>query len=224
MTNRKEVTQSIVRELLEYYPSTGEFVWKPRGRHWFSHCECPQRTMNQWNSRFAGKRAGNIKAYPKGKFYRRLMVDHRLHYEHRIAWLWMEGYFPSEQIDHINRIGTDNRWCNLRLADNLTNSRNRGVYETNSSGFTGVQKRYTSSGRIRWMASIYVEYQNIYLGVFDTMEEAIECREEANRKYEFHSNHGIEPPLDESLENGYIKANEGNKSFVLTKQHIVIEE
>lgn len=30
--------------------------------------------------------------------------------------------------------------------------------------------------------------------------------------------------LDEALENGYIKANAGSKSFVLTKQHIVEEE
>jgi hypothetical protein len=44
---------------------------------------------------------------------------------HRLAWLLYYGKFPIDEIDHINRIQTDNRIENLREADRYMNNQNR---------------------------------------------------------------------------------------------------
>lgn len=47
---------------------------------------------------------------------------------HRLAWFYMMGKFPSEFIDHRNRIRSDNRFINLRDVSHIENMNN------NSSG------------------------------------------------------------------------------------------
>ena len=44
---------------------------------------------------------------------------------HRLAWVLYYGRFPVDELDHINRIRTDNRICNLREADRYLNNQNR---------------------------------------------------------------------------------------------------
>lgn len=44
---------------------------------------------------------------------------------HRLVWKWVHGTEPGETIDHINRIRTDNRAWNLRIADMFTQRANR---------------------------------------------------------------------------------------------------
>lgn len=194
------VTQDIVKEMVIYDPDTGILTWNPRDIHWFDHTSNPLLNQKRWNNRFAGTQAGNLKAYPDNKFYRRIMILGKSYYEHRIIWLWVVGEWPDNQIDHINHNGMDNRWENLRLVDTLENSKNRSMYNTNTSGFNGVQKRHTQSGKVRWLVSIYVEYENIYLGVFDTLEEAIECRKKANDMYNYHDWHGAKYKVHSQLE------------------------
>ncbi len=71
----------------------------------------------------------------------------------------------SEQVDHINRNGLDNRKDNLRLATTEQNCANRRGWKNSESGYKGVT-RVTSSGR--WQA----RYRGEQLGTFDTPEEA----------------------------------------------------
>jgi hypothetical protein len=61
-----------------------------------------------------------------------------LYREHRLAWLYMTGEWPTHEIDHINGDRVDNRFCNLREAtasENRWNSRKR---VNNTSGYKGV--------------------------------------------------------------------------------------
>lgn len=74
------------------------------------------------------------------------------------------GYNGSLDVDHINMNGLDNRKENLRVVNHQKNS-------SNSRG-TGVKK--VPSGR--YQAIICRNYKTLYLGTYDTFEEAALAR------------------------------------------------
>jgi hypothetical protein len=73
------------------------------------------------------------------------------------------------EVDHIDGDGLNNRRSNLRLATSSENKWNRGRLSTNTSGYKGVSWH---NGAKRWQASIRVAYRLIYLGAFQTPEDA----------------------------------------------------
>lgn len=75
-------------------------------------------------------------------------------------------------MDHINRNGLDNRKSNLRIVDHMTNMAN--------NKHTGVKK--VKSGRFQ--ASCTRNYKTIYIGTFDTFDEAVAARAEFIKNYE----------------------------------------
>ena len=83
-------------------------------------------------------------------------------------------------VDHINGNPLDNRKCNLRICTIQQNGMNRKVASNNNSGCTGVSKvkRYN-----KWQANIGYKGKSYYLGLYDTKEEAIKARKEAEKKY-----------------------------------------
>jgi hypothetical protein len=105
---------------------------------------------------------------------------------HRLIFALHNGRFPNKDIDHINHNRSDNRPENLREVDKAENNKNYSKYSNNSSGITGVSKK----GK-KWQARIQVDKKPIYLGVFNTIEDAASAREEALTSYGFHRNHGI---------------------------------
>jgi len=107
---------------------------------------------------------------------------------HRLAFLYMTGKFPENQVDHINHVKNDNKWSNLRLVDNQENHKNAKLSKNNASGFNGV---YWSKRRSRWGARIKVHGKGMCLGLFKEIEDAINARQLANVKYGFHENHGM---------------------------------
>src|SRR5580692_7435516 len=125
-----------------YDPETGLFTWIKARRH------------------RVGKRAGSR----NHDGYRRIHVGGCQRAEHRLAWLYMTGEWPAEDIDHKNRIKDDNRWCNLRLAtvtQNQGNSRPR-------AGLKGTTRVRTG----KWTAQIQKHGIKLHLGTFNTQEEA----------------------------------------------------
>ncbi|MBK8467896.1 MAG: HNH endonuclease [Chloracidobacterium sp.] len=74
----------------------------------------------------------------------------------------------GEQVDHINGDKLDNRYCNLRIADQRLNSLNRPLRKDNKTGYRGVT--FTSKGRYR--ANITSNKKTTWLGSFDTPEQA----------------------------------------------------
>jgi len=103
----------------------------------------------------------------------------RQQYAHRVAWHMTYGFAPPKHIDHINRVKTDNRITNLRLADDLINNRNRGLANANNfSGLLGVSKPKQTR---KWSAAITVDYKRKHLGYYDTPEEAHAAYMEAKR-------------------------------------------
>lgn len=147
----KSLTKSRLRELLEYSSSTGKFVWKV------------QRGIAKVGS-IAGK--VNITGY------RYISVDGKLYKAHRLAWLYVYGEFPPEDIDHINRVRDDNRIINLRKSSRGENLKNTSLSKNNSSGITGVS---IDSRTRKWRPTIWDNYKQIELGLTSDFFEAC-CR------------------------------------------------
>lgn len=82
-------------------------------------------------------------------------------------------------IDHINCNARDNRKSNLRVSDKQTNGINRMCNKNNKLGAKGVC--ITKSGK--YSARIAMNGKEIYLGSYETIEEAKQARYEAEVKY-----------------------------------------
>lgn len=83
--------------------------------------------------------------------YVQIKISGKLYHAHRLAWLYVYGYMPEKEIDHINRIRDDNRIANLREATSQLNSLNTGIYKNNTSGSKGIYyNKRAKSGRHRF--------------------------------------------------------------------------
>lgn len=105
--------------------------------------------------------------------YISLMIDGYLYQAHRVIWLWMEGYMPEQQVDHISRIRDDNRWCNLRLVSRECNIRNSPVRVDNTSSVRGVQ---WMANQGRWNSSIFKDGKRRFLKSSKDFTEAVAYR------------------------------------------------
>lgn len=104
---------------------------------------------------------------------------------HRIIWKMVYGEEP-DTIDHINGDPSDNRLVNLRSVPQGDNARNIKLKKNNTSGHMGV---YFDKRRKMWVSRIHHGH-NRHLGHYNTYEEAVQVRKEAERRYWFHENHG----------------------------------
>jgi hypothetical protein len=96
-------------------------------------------------------------------------VNGRMYKAHRIIWLLNHGRWPDGDVDHINGDPSDNRIENLRVATDSQNLANMRKPITNKSGKKGVS--WHAIGK-KWQTHIKVRGKNLYLGLFDTVEEA----------------------------------------------------
>lgn len=97
--------------------------------------------------------------------------------------LLMGGAKRGQHIDHINGDKLDNRRANLRAATPQRNQVNRKrLNKNNRSGVRGVDQHKLSQ-RNPWRAQITVNGKNMYLGLFPTMEDAVEARKMAEVRF-----------------------------------------
>lgn len=160
------LTQERLKEVLAYDAISGVFTWLvARGR----------------------QPIGAIAGCDSHRGYTKIRVDGTEYYTHRAAWLYVHGAWPDADIDHINGNRADNRICNLRAVSRSENLRNSGIPVRNTYGRVGV---FWNAGKAKWTARIKLHGRNIHLGHFNDMNAACMAREEAERKYGFHANHG----------------------------------
>ena len=157
--------------MLHYDPDTGVFT------------RLVTVSDNARNGDIAGFKQGNN----CGKTYLAVTLKRKLYLLHRLAWLYVHGIFPVDQIDHINGNGTDNRICNLRVVTSRLNKMNMRQRHDNTSGVTGV---YWAKREGKWNPKIHVNYKGLSLGYFDNLFDAVCVRKNAEIKYGFHANHG----------------------------------
>ena len=87
-----QLTQERLKELYSYNPETGEFT------HLLS-----------WGKRKRGDVAGYV--HPT-KRYRYIRIEGKSYFAHRLAWLYVYGKWPEDQIDHIDGVRDNNRIAN----------------------------------------------------------------------------------------------------------------
>jgi hypothetical protein len=163
------ITQEILKERFDYNPETGLFI----------------RLTQVQGCRY---RPGTVVETKDTKGYIIIGYNMKTYKAHRLAWLYVHGYLPIVDIDHINRDTSDNRLVNLREVTHEVNMQNQSKRSTNTSGITGVYYDTAPSHANRtkkWRACIMVAGKHIHLGWTHTKEEAIKLRDEANIKYNF---------------------------------------
>ncbi len=137
-----------LKSLLRYEPNSGNFI----------RIQCNQQPG------VVGAIAGN--KHSRG--YWEIRLEDNTYLAHRLAFFYMTGAWPANDVDHINGIRDDNRWSNLRMATRSQNMQNvRKAQKNNRLGILGVQKH----GR-KFRATIALNGQRIRIGSFDTPEQA----------------------------------------------------
>lgn len=149
----------LLNQILEYDPVTGVMRHRYRDRSLFR----AEHYQKAWNTKYAGK---DIVAT---NWFGHLLVN--INYvefkAHRVAFKMYYGRDPVLEIDHINRIPSDNRICNLREVTRSQNQRNSRIRSDSKLGIKGVRM-----DRRKFIARINVDGTNLYLGTFNTAAEA----------------------------------------------------
>jgi hypothetical protein len=157
------LNQKTLKKYLDYDPETGIFKWKIA------------RT---------GIKIGDVVGHlhkTTGYVYIRLLG--KRYSGHRLAWLYVHGKFPDNQIDHINRVKNDNRIDNLRDVTQSVNARNRDLLSTNTSGHTGVKWNKKQQA---WKVTVC----QVHYGSFKSKLDAVAKVKSVHKKLGFHENHG----------------------------------
>lgn len=154
---KRDLTAERLREILSYDPLSGEFRWLVGKSNWIG---------------------GVAGALERG--YVNIRVDGVMYRAHRLAFLYMTDEWPDLGVDHIDCVKNNNRWANLREANQSSNRANSRRSKINTSGFKGV----SWFGRTRkWRAQIGVNSQNVHLGYFDDPQEAHAAYAAASLRY-----------------------------------------
>lgn len=189
MAIRRLPDPAFLRKVLDYNPATGAFIWKHRTPDLFSGAnQRPEHTCAWWNT----KNAGNAATRPHGQRHLCITVDGKLFLAHRVAWAIHFGLSDFGMIDHINGNGADNRIANLRLCTTEINTQNCRRRHDNKSGATGVNWHVGRYGKPRWVARIQCGNRRIFLGSFDSLEDAVAARKSASEAFNFGPVHGAE--------------------------------
>lgn len=167
-----EISKKVLHEFMSYNTLTGIFTCKKK-----------------WSQRSViGAKLG----VTTSKGYLKIGFGNKEYLLHRLAFMYVTGKWPKDQVDHINHIKTDNRWTNLREVTAFTNQQNMSKSTRNSSGIVGVSY---NTHRKKWQAQVR-ENGNTHSASFDTKFGAIRQRLKWNTQFNFHENHGKEykPP------------------------------
>tara|TARA_R110000868_G_scaffold25423_11_gene99268 strand:- start:16053 stop:16565 length:513 start_codon:yes stop_codon:yes gene_type:complete len=150
-----KLSHEYLLEILEYFPDTGIFIWKVK---------LGQRI-------YVGKEAGGIDT-SNGRYY--ITINKTQYFRSRLAWFYVHGIWPKNEIDHRNRVKDDDRIENLREASRLENMWNR-IYKTKKDKHLPKGVTITYGNKFRVMLNH--EGKKKYLGLFINLEDAIKARD-----------------------------------------------
>jgi len=154
------MTQKRLKTLLHYNPQTGIFT----------------RKIAPSNNTKIGDEVG----YVKNNGYIGINLDYKKYYAHRLAWLYLYGEYPPNDIDHINRDRADNRAINLRPATRSENSFNTKFSKANTSGHRGVT---WNKRRNKWQAQLTFKGLRVLCECYTDLVDAVTARKDAEKNY-----------------------------------------
>ncbi len=181
-----KLTQTELKINLFYNPYSG--VWRRN----IKYISRGRKSLTFW------RKAGCLN---NSTGYRYIRVKDKAYLSSRLAFLYMDGYFPEHQVDHINRIRHDDRWCNLRHVTASCNNRNVGIIKTNTSGITGV---YFHKRKKAWTVAIHSDGKKINFNKCNSFDDAVMIRWEAEKRYEYPNCNSTSPAYLYLLNKGII--------------------
>lgn len=158
LNKQKILSQAELKSLLHYNPDTGEFT-----------------RLKNYNNMKLGK-AGHINK--SGYIY--IKVNYFGYLAHRLAWLYMTGEWPIDKVDHKDLNKSNNKWENLRKADDFKNNHNKKLSKRNTTGFKGI---WFNKNRGKWEVRIHANGKKISLGRFFTKTEAAAAYDSAAKQH-----------------------------------------
>ena len=163
MRDKKKLTQAELRRVLHYNPLTGSFIWR----------------ISLNNRIRVSDIAGRVSQHRKySQVYRVIGIKGHKYAAHHLAFLYIKGHWPRDQIDHKDGNGLNNCWLNLRECTQSQNQANRGPTKNNKLGTKGVYKK---NGR--YYAKIMVNGKVINIGQFDALETAAQAYRKTATKH-----------------------------------------
>lgn len=154
------LTEQRLKELLHYDIVSGVFT----------------RKISRRSDRI-GKTAGS----PNEFGHMQIRLDGILYMAHRLAFLYVNGEWPTTNIDHINGNPGDNSFTNLRLATPKENQENVGLRVDNSSGYRGISWNVRER---KWVARVQHHKVRFLIGKFDQLDIAVNAvKSERDRLY-----------------------------------------
>lgn len=168
-----DISHDHLLSVLDYNQDTGVFTWRERTPNMFNDTKkrSKEHICNRWNSNFAGKKAGRA-----GK-YVQIAINCKSMLAHVLAWFYVYKTWPKLSLDHHDRNPLNNAINNLREAtrgQNSTNSKRK-----NKTSYKGV----TLHKNKKFVAYITINKKQLYLGIFDTAQEAHTAYCDAARKH-----------------------------------------
>lgn len=97
-------------------------------------------------------------------------------------WSMQNGYADNLTLD---RKDNDKGYSpdNCRWVTHMENCHNRGVRKDSLTGCAGVTIRKLASGKIWYRVHITTDYKRVYVGKYDSLDEAIKARKDAEERY-----------------------------------------
>ncbi|RLD03265.1 MAG: HNH endonuclease [Chloroflexota bacterium] len=164
--SKKILTQAELKEQLHYNPITGVFT---------------RLKLSKFND--GKQQIGDAVGYTCSIHgYVKIRILGVQYPAHKLAFVYMLDDYPKE-IDHKDRVRNNNVWSNLRKVTRAENMTNKGKYQNNKSGVTGVM--VSGKFKNRWRAVIGTN-PRVYLGRFDSFFEAVCARKAAEAKYGYY--------------------------------------
>lgn len=149
----QQITADRLRELLDYDRATGVFT----------------RRVSTARRMKVGEAAGTVNSAG----YVCIMLDKVTYKAHRLAWLYVNGEWPKQMIDHIDGDKANNRIENLRDVPRRINGENqKKAHKTNPNRLLGVTRDNREGVKRPFMAQIVVRGVHKTIGTFETAEAA----------------------------------------------------